>query len=179
MTNGLYGLREDNTFEEVINWVDSDINGEMVVSILGLDNGDFAVYERDWSVSSELGARFSLLTKRDSEELAETVVVTLGVCWSDTAIANMVTDFNKSNDEYRIKIKDYSEYDVYDEELGEYTSTAEDQLKSDILSGNAPDMVCLASDNTMLETLSDKGTFVDLYTMLENDSEISKDDFLP
>ncbi|MCD7891201.1 MAG: extracellular solute-binding protein [Ruminococcus sp.] len=179
MTNGLYGLKEDNTFEEVINWVDSDINGEMVVSILGLDNGDFAVYERDWSVSSELVARFSLLTKRDSEELAKIVVVTLGVCWSDTAITNMVTDFNKSNDEYRIKIKDYSEYDVYDEELGEYTSTAEDQLKSDILSGNAPDMVCLASDNTMLETLSDKGTFVDLYTMLENDSEISKDDFLP
>jgi ABC-type glycerol-3-phosphate transport system substrate-binding protein len=175
MNTGIYGLKEDYTTEEIVNWVDSDINGDYVNAIVALDNGDFVINEDNWETG---GTTLNRITKRDSSELSDTIVVTLGMLYSDSSISSKVTEFNKTNDKYRIKIVDYSGYDVYDDESESYTSTSSGQLKNDIISGNAPDMICV-NDRNVIDSLSSKGTFADLYTFMENDSELNKDMILP
>lgn len=175
MSTGLYGLKSDDTLEEIVNWIDSDINGDYINAILGLDNGDFVVFENNWETNE---VKLSRLTKRDVSELADTKVMTIGMLWSDSEITSKITEFNKTSDEYRIKIKDYSEFDVYNEEEEKYDSTAIGQLKNDIVSGNAPDMICVYQ-RSAIDSLASKGVFTDLYQLMENDSDLKKDDIMP
>lgn len=175
MSNGIYGVKSDDSMEEIVNWVDSDISSDYVNAILGLENGDFIVSEYDYNSST---VKLSRLTKRASDELADTMVFTIGLLWSDSEISSKITEFNKSNDKYRIKVKDYSEYDDYDEQSEKYNNTSIGQLKNDIISGNAPDMICVY-DSSTIKSLASKGVFVDLYSYMENDTELNKDMILP
>lgn len=175
MSTGLYGLKSDDTLEEIVNWIDSDINGDYINAILGLDNGDFVVFENNWETNE---VKLSRLTKRDVSELSNTTVMTIGLLWSDSEITSKITEFNKTNDKYRIKIKDYSEFDVYNEETESYDSTSIGQLKNDIISGNAPDMICVYQKSS-IDSLASKGVFTDLYQFMENDGDLKTDDILP
>lgn len=177
MSLGLYGVKEDGSLEEVINWIDSDIASDSIQGILGLDNGDFILITYDYE-NTKGGVSLSRLTKRDTSEMKDTIVVTVGMLGPDSETSSKITQFNKSNDKYRIKVKDYSEFDVYDESAEKYTSRGVDQLKNDIISGNAPDMICVY-DSSVISALSGKGVFADLYPMMENDSNLNKDMFLP
>lgn len=171
----LYGLK-DGKVEEIINWLNSDINGDYVSSVIGLENGDFIIYMNDWQNNSR---SFCRLTKRDSSELENTKVVTIAVLYNDTELAAEITELNKSSDEYRFIINDYSQYYTYDPETEQATNTAANQLKMDIISGKAPDMI-YCSDYTLISSLAPKGTFADLYQFLDSDSSsISRDDILP
>lgn len=172
---GLFGVGDDNKPVEIINWIDSDINVDTVNGIIALDDGDFVAYINDYNNNTD---GFVRLTKRDAEELANQTVITVGVMYSDSAITSKITDFNKANTDYRIKIADYSKYNVYDEEKEEMTNSAPKQLKMDIVSGNAPDMI-ITYDYSLISELAPKGTFADLSTYLEKDPDLSEDDLMP
>jgi len=169
-STGITGVKEDfKTSEEVLNWIDSDINGNYVNSVIALENGDFIT-----SVSESEKTTLYRMTRKDVSEMNNVVMITVGAKWADDSISSAISEFNKANTEYRIKLKDYSEYDT---EENEYTG-AEDQLKNDILSGDAPDIIAVSSfSNTDL--LASKGCFTDLYEFLDKDSDIKKDMFLP
>lgn len=175
MEKGLYGLKNDDTFEEIVNWVDSDINSNDVSASVALKNGDFIISTYDYENST---GNVSLLTKRDVSQLANTKVITLATFWNDSELTSKVTAFNKSNTEYRIKVKDYSEYDEYDEATETYKNTASKQLANDIISGNSPDMI-YCSDRNIIKKLSSKGVFADLYEFMDKDDTLNKDAFLP
>lgn len=171
----LYGIGEDKKPVELINWIDSDIKGDSVQNVIGLEDGDFIAYIRDYESNT---SGFVRLTKRSADELANQTIVTVGMLYSDSSITSKITEFNKSNSDYRIKISDYSKYNEWDEEAGKQTNSAEKQLKMDIVSGNAPDMIVTYNYNLISE-LASKGTYADLYTYLEKDSDLKKDDIMP
>lgn len=175
MNTGLYGLKNDDSMEEIINWIDSDITGDYISAVLGLDNGDFIVFENNYQTNT---IKLNRLTRRDVSELADTKVMTLGVFWSDSSVSEKVTAFNKTSDEYRIKIVDYSVYYEYNEAEEKYDNTATAQLKNDIIAGKAPDMIYI-SDYSVITSLYSKGVFADLGQLMENDTELNKDMFLP
>ena len=172
---GLYGIDKDKKPVEIINWIDSDITGDSVRSVIGLDDGDFIVYLQDYTSNT---SGFARLTKRSADELANQTVITLGMLYSDSAITSRITDFNKSHTDYRIKIADYSKYDEYDDEKEKMINSASKQLKMDIVSGNAPDMI-VTYDYSLISELAPKGTFTDLSTYLEKDADLSADDIMP
>lgn len=172
---GLYGVKSDGTAEEVINWVDSDLNGEFVRSVLKLSNGDFLMYYYNWS-TDEKG--FYSLTRRDPSELSSVKVITIATMGSDPLTSTAITNFNKSNTEYRFKLIDYSKYDQWDEETEKMTSSAENQLKMDIVAGKGPDMI-MSYSPAIVNTLASKGAFVDLYDYLAKDDTLKKDDIVP
>ncbi len=173
--SSLYGIDKDNKTTEIINWVDSDISGDTVRSVIGLDDGDFIIYYDNYSNGT---SGFSRLTKRNPEELANQTIITIGMLYSDQAITSKITDFNKSQTDYRIKIADYSKYNEWDDEGEKRLNSASKQLKLDIVSGNAPDMI-VTYDYTLISELAPKGTFTDLSTYLEKDGDLSKDDIMP
>lgn len=57
-------------------------------------------------------------------------------------------------------------------------NSGSDQLKKDILAGNAPDMI-ITYDRSVLNSLAPKGAFADLYSFLEKDSDLKKEDLMP
>lgn len=173
--SSLYGINKDNKTTEIINWIDSDISGDTVRSVIGLDDGDFIIYYDNYSNGT---SGFSRLTKRNPEELANQTIITIGMLYSDQAITSKITDFNKSQTDYRIKIADYSKYNEWDDEGEKRLNSASKQLKLDIVSGNAPDMI-VTYDYTLISELAPKGTFTDLSTYLEKDGDLSKDDIMP
>ncbi len=172
---GLYGIDKDKKPVEIINWIDSDISAESVRSIIGLDDGDFIVYLQDYTNNT---SGFARLTKRSADEIANQTVITLGMLYNDMAITSRITEFNKSQTDYRIKIADYSKYDEYDEEKEKMINSASKQLKMDIVSGNAPDMI-VTYNYSLISELAPKGTFADLSTYLEKDADLSADDIMP
>ena len=66
----------------------------------------------------------------------------------------------------------------WDEESDKMFSSGESQLKLDIVSGNAPDMI-ISYTNSLSHTLGSKGTFVDLNEYLGKDGAVSKEDIVP
>lgn len=157
---------KDGKAEEVLNWVDSDINGSKVSKIIPLQNGDFIIFDDDNKISR--------LTMRDAAELKDTKVITLAVMNSSDEVVQKVTEFNKTNKDYRIKLVDYEKYNDYSEGDNYLSNTGEEQLKKDIIAGNAPDMMIVNSRST-LKLLAKKGALADFYKLMENDPDLTKD----
>ena len=173
-STGLSGIADDGKTTEIVNWVDSDLSNGYVSSILPVSDEEFIILYDD---NSGDGTKLYRLSKRDMSELENTNVITLGVLYDDWEINQKVSDFNKAHDDIRIKIEDYSKYNEYDDD-GMTLSSGIGQLKKDIVSGKAPDMI--ASNNTALtRSLQSKGLFVDLYEYLDKDTDLSRDDIMP
>lgn len=173
---GIIGIDKDGKSTEIINWVDSDMGEGSVDSFIPVEDGEFIIWYNDYTNDSESG--LYRLTKRDASELENTKVITIGVLYDDWQLKSQVSAFNKSHDGVRFKIEDYSKYDDYDEDAEKYTSTGDAQLKKDIVSGKAPDMI-VSYNRGVIDSLCKKGLFEDLYTMLDKDPDISRDDIMP
>ena len=176
-STALCGIKEDGSGEEIINWLDSDLGDGGVNSIVSMENGDYVIAYQDYTSGSNGGTLYRL-TKRDVSELENTKVITIGVMYDNPDIKSKVQEFNKSHDGVRFKMVDYSKYDDYDEENKRYTSSGEGQLKNDIVSGNAPDMI-VCQNQALIKNLANKGLFVDLGEYLSKDSDIKTDDIMP
>ena len=177
-STSLYGVSEDGKTTELVNWMDSDLSNGNVSALMPLENDEFVIWYNDYSSSDESNGAFYKLRKCDASELENTKVITLGVMYDDWEVNEKVSAFNKAHDDVRIKVEDYSKYNKYDEENGNTITSGLGQLKKDIVSGKAPDII--VSENTSLaKSLQNKGLFVDLYEFLEKDSELKKDDIMP
>ncbi len=173
---GLYGLKADGTTDELINWVDSDLSADYIYGIISDENGEFIIFEQNWEANT---STFYRLTKRDASEIENVQIINMVVEYNDTSLLNAVKKFNKSNSEYRIKIDNYSEYYIWDEETEKQTNTPAEQLKKDIADGKKFDIICMPDTTSLYGNLSNKGALVDMYQFLDNDADISRDDILP
>ena len=97
---------------------------------------------------------------------SEKGIVTLGSTSMVPDLEKVVAEFNRYSGEYRVEIVDY----VASEETYE---DAVEQLKLDIVSGTAPDMITLGGINYSM--LSEKGALADLYDFMAEDEECPKD----
>ena len=175
-SNALFGVKEDGTMDEIINWIDSDLSGNQIQSIIPAENDEFIIYERDWEANT---SNFYRLTKRDASEIENVQIINMVVEYSDPNITNLVKEFNKANTDYRIKIEDYSQYYEWDEESETTVNDPYKQLKQDIASGKDIDLICMPSSSNLFSNLSKKGALTDLYTYLDNGDVLSRDDIVP
>ena len=176
-SSGLFGIKEDGSGEEIINWLDSDLGDGGVNSIVAMDNGDYIISYMDYS-SPAGGTAIYRLTKRDVSELENMKVVTIGVMYDAWDVKQKVSAFNKAHDDVRFKMVDYSKYNDYDHENEKMISSAGEQLKKDIISGNAPDMI-VCDNQAIIKNLANKGLFLDLNEYLAKDNEIKTEDIMP
>lgn len=175
--NGLIGLKSDGTADEIINWMDSDIVGQYVRNIAALDNGDFLIVHNNWNDNSTKVYR---MTKADPSEFSSVKLINLVTMYGGTELLDKVSEFNRENTEYRIRVEEYGKYDEYDRETERMTNSAEKQLKLDIASGKTFDIYCFDSyDSSLFRNLSGKGMFADLYQFMGSNETVSKEDILP
>ncbi|MCM1111759.1 MAG: extracellular solute-binding protein [Muribaculum sp.] len=176
--NGLYEYDpETQTSEMLLDWIDSDINGNYVNLVSAMEDGRIFVESHDWMTESK---EFALLTKTPSAEVAEKVTLVVGSLSSDYEIRNAVVAFNKSNDRYHISMKSY--YDSNDVTWSGDTSNYEEvyndaltRMNNDITSNNCPDLLVLSGVDTA--KFAAKGVFEDLGAYLDKSSQLSRSDY--
>lgn len=175
-STSLYGLKEDGTLDEIINWVDSDLTGDYITGLLPVENGEFIITENNWTDGSMNHYR---LTKRDASEIENVQLINMVVEYGDQDMLERVKDFNKTNSEYRIKVEDYNQYYVWDEKDQKPLNTPDKQLKQDLATGKDVDIICMSGSSSIFSNLSRKNALVDLYQFLDSDEELSRDAFVP
>lgn len=171
-SSDLYGINEDGSSVKILNWLDADLGNGNLTALLPVGE-EFIVSYYDYNGGNGLYK----LTQRDPSELENVKIITVGTLYDDYNVKNKISEFNKSHENIRLKMVSYQEYDVYDEASEKMTSTAQDQLKLDVISGKAPDIIVSYSRN-IISTLANKGLYLDLYELIDSDPELSRDDFV-
>ena len=164
-----YGIRDDGTKDTVIDWDASNLQGMEVVP---LNDGTFIGVE-DYN-------KLCRVTRKYSSEIKEKQVITMGVLgYLDN---DFIHEFNNTHDDYELKAVPYNNSDG--SYLGDLdgSNDALDQLKLDVVSDNAPDLIFMGGENDHHDTLlrlGSKGVFCDLYEFIDSDPEINRSTLLP
>lgn len=169
----LYGANVGDTeITPIMNFVNSDLSTQYFTSIGFTSDGVLVGSYNDWD-SETSSFKVCKYTKVDPSTIVDKQVLTIGCLWLNSEIRKDVIAFNKSNNEYRITIKDYSSYDSQED-----WDAGSKKFNSDIASGQSPDII-IANDASMIMNYAPKGLFVDLNKYLDEDPDIDKSDIFP
>lgn len=126
-----------------------------------------AMSEEQW-IAEERNGQSTLvyMKKGESQTIVEKEKLQLACVYSNSTLQKQVADFNSQNDQY------YIEVISYDEKEKPYQA-----FLMDLTAGKDMDIIVLPAENQ--EALLAKGLLEDLYPFIEEDSELSKEDFLP
>ncbi len=91
--------------------------------------------------------------------------VTLGVMMETDEIEQLVAGFNRYSGDVRVEIVVYGD--------GQDMETDLEQLKMDLVSGDAPDVIDVSEINTSM--YAGKGAFLDLYELMDEDGDFDRD----
>ncbi len=150
-----------------LNWLNSDIDGERIRAYFPLEEGKFLVVDTSYDETTQKSStEFITLNKVKASEVKQKEVLTYASAYIDYDIKGKFISFNKTNEKYRIEVKDYSAY-----------SEPSKQLNMDITSGKIPDILDLRQISKY--QLIKKGVLTDLYPFMEKSEEVKKEDFIP
>ena len=167
----VYGYnQETEESEKLFSWLDCDVSSDYLESITVLDDGRIAALSRDYSGESPK-YEVIFLQQVDASTLPQKQTLTLACMWLSQNVRNAVLDFNKTHDDIRIEVRDYSEYNTDDD----YTA-GQTKLNTEILSGKVPDILC--TDNLPVSQYAGKGVLMDLWPLIDGDGELSRDDLM-
>lgn len=187
--NDLYGYKQKEQVSElVVSWMDCDVDPSTVYAmypledgrILGLlnENGGGAIMystanaaARDAGAAMESGYTLVFLTKTDASNVKPKTVLTLACMYTDWDLRSRVVEFNKNNEDYRIIIKDYSQYATNDDNNAGLT-----KLNTEILSGQIPDL--LYTYGMPISQYAVQGILTDLRPYIDADSELNGDQLM-
>lgn len=157
---------QTKTYEELLNWIDCDVNSDSLSAVTVLEDGRILAIIRNYTEESS-ATEMVYLTKKAASEVTEKTVITFGTLYMGSSLRSAIIKFNKTNEKYRIHVNEYGSED-YEAGLA--------QLNSDIISGNSPDIIDLANGST--QQYIEKGVLEDLYPYLEKDTELKKEDYV-
>ena len=146
--------------EPLFLWADNSISGKSVKQIYAMEDERLLTIVRD----SEVKSRHSIvyLNKMEKEDLPEVQIVTIEAYdYISDNLRNAVNLFNSSNLNYRVEYKIYGQDD-------------DSRLRTEIISGDGPDLISRQSVEP--ELFIQKGLLEDLSPYLERSSLLSRED---
>lgn len=164
---GIYAVSADSTVSEAVNSLDSGLPNLSGSSLFCTGENIFA----GLIFGGQSGAYLAEISP-DTEEKPEAEILTLGCYNVSSDLSEAITEYNHSQDEYKIQVKKYSEYDDTDTDISKSLL----RLNEDIAAGTAPDIIVLWGDHT---TLSENGGLMNLYDVMGTNGTYAKEDFLP
>ncbi len=172
-SNGLYRYKiGDSAPVKMMDYVNSDffVSDFMNLSPISEDSF-FGIYRENWN---DDGLRAGMFTYVKPEEIQDKVVLVLAGEWIGYDVKKRVVDFNKSSQTTKIVIKDYSEYNTYED----YTAGVT-KLNNDIITGSMPDILCVNEyDGLQVENYIAKGLIADIGKMIKEDPELSQVEYM-
>ncbi|MBD5146313.1 MAG: hypothetical protein HDT21_10480 [Ruminococcus sp.] len=159
----LYSWNIGEEPQKLLDWVKAGVSVIEASDVFYAGNDTFVCAGKSFPYEYP---KFSKLTKQLVSTGDKKEIILAGDEYSISShIKNQVVKFNAVSDKYFVTIKEYK-YDNIS------------QLNLDLTSGNVPDILITGS-YTPTETYITKGIFADLYDFIDNDSELSRDDFVP
>ncbi|MBR1860589.1 MAG: hypothetical protein IJ796_01820 [Lachnospiraceae bacterium] len=151
--------------------INSDLNGYSVGQFAFIDDTHFVgCYSNMESYRNEI----ALFTYVDPATIADKKVLSMATYYLSYDVRKRVVDFNKESDDYRITIRDYSQYATNEDWYAGYT-----RLNNDILAGDIPDILAIApNENIDYSSFAKKGILKDIDELLAKDEELSGNTYL-
>lgn len=163
-----YNIGDEN-LTQIMSFINSDLNTDQFFNIVMLDQDHFIGFYYDREDYNPRGGYF---TKVDPKDIPDKEVLVIAGNYLNYEIKKRVVDFNKTNDQYRIVVKEYESYNSSDDYMAGYT-----QLNNDILGGNMPDILMVDSQ-VPVENYISKGLLADVGKLIEEDEELSQTEFM-
>lgn len=160
--NGIYGYSiESQKAVKLMDFVASNLSSEDSWNIIPVNKDTLLgiVYGDD-------GTHLVRYSKVDPADIADKTVITIGASYVDDSVKKAAIEFNKTNKQYKIEFKDYSNEEDPDT-----------KLNADIIAGNIPDILFI-SDTGHLNQYISKGILEDLTPYFDKDSDISTEDIM-
>lgn len=168
---GLYGYDiATDTETELLNWINSDLNSSNMNDIYITPDGTVYTLLHQYGNNGQT-VQLLKMTRIPDEEIVEKYMLTYGCLYIDYNILEAIIDFNRTSEEYRITIREYSSYNT--EENG--WNGAVTQFNNDIISGKIPDIIQI-SPEMAVSNYAAKGLFEDLRPYLANDPVFAAED---
>ncbi len=166
---GIYGYNTgdaDGTL--LMHFQNSDITGDLDMA-KSLGDGKFLLnyYNRiDWN------RKMGIFTKAPDVDLSQIQVLEIVTTSNSYDLPTMVVSYNRSHDDSRIVVTDYSQYATAEDPDGANTKLANDLLNGIL----EPDMICGYYSDSAYQAVLDNELYVDLNTFLETDTVLPKED---
>lgn len=168
--DGLYSCDGTNGSEKLCDWLNSNIVKNDIRELLMLDiNRMFAVMSDFTVVDGQYVYSLALLDRVPEDELKEYIILDFAVANPQEWVLDSIVEFNRTNDDCRVVVVDWSEY-----ETDELSST--EVLSREMLKGNVPDIV-MTSNFSGSDSWISQGIFRDLYEFIDGDDSFSRDDY--
>ncbi len=159
------------SYEEVLTWLDCDINGSYVVCVSAMEDGNLLAVITDWDTGVTEIAKLVKTAIADAVQKEEIVIGTL---YESQELQAAAVAFNKESEKYHVTIKTYIDMNNWTETSYQDAIT---NLNNEITSGaNCPDILDLSQLNE--QQLAAKGVLEDLNPYLEQSNKYSKEDFV-
>lgn len=173
MDNGnIFGERRDTgEVEKVVDWIACDVDSNSINSdrFGFLSDGRIVAVTYEYSDNGPSRQQVLVLNRVDAAAVTTKTELTLACFGLDYNLRSQIVKFNKSNPDYRIVVKDYSEYATDDDYNAGLT-----KLNTELISGNVPDILVNGTELPIGQYAA-KGLLEDLWPYLDADPEYSRD----
>ena len=166
--DSLYGWPRDAASpRKILSWSGAGVDSAQVAAVTFLEDGQGAALLRGgtgWLVTFSLAR----LIPADEAALAGRTVLTLATLGMSSETRTRVLEFNRTNSQYRIEVRDYSEYNAAGDASAGLT-----KLNTEILAGNMPDLLEV-SEGLSLRQYAARGMIEDLWPFVESDPDLGR-----
>ncbi|MDE6427122.1 MAG: hypothetical protein K2K89_13455 [Ruminococcus sp.] len=171
----IYGIRSENSAIEPLFSINySGLGSDNIQGFVMGDDGRFSVIENKYSDFSVKVRTYTQCTREEYESIPH---ITVGARYEDYSLNDYVSNFNDTHDDMQIDIKLYE-----NDYSGEQPNLkGDDAFAKDMLDGNLPDVLLMddASGNFGSANLYKQGILCDLYSFIDSDENISRENFVP
>ena len=171
--NGIYTVDPTTLAKtEILNYINSDYiysYGNYTM----LPDGRIATFRGNYNPGVMASTyAVTIFTKVPDDQITPKYLITVASAGYTYDLQQQIVDFNLASDEYRIRFVDYTQYNTDDD-----PDAGQTRLGDDILAGNVPD-VLIADQQFSVSKYVSKGLFADLYTFIDKDESMKREDFL-
>lgn len=170
---GMYKYKPgDSEPVKFMDFINSDMAVYTLYNVTFINDKEFIATYNDMADYKMSLAKFVYVAP---EDIPDKITLSLACDYMDSEVKRDVINFNKTNNQYRITIMDYSIYNDYtkDEDVsGGYT-----KMNNDIISGNIPDIMVFSSSMD-ISSWANKGLLADIGELIAKDEELSKQEYL-
>lgn len=165
--DGLYGLNpETGETLQLFGWLPNGIVSSNISAVYALSGNRFAVMTNEKLMV--LGGTDGAAAPQN-----ERTELTLACLNSDGTLPQAVAEFNSTNPDYYITMTDY-----WDNSVSDGFTAGLNRLNLEIMAGKTPDIFYMWGINGWpIDAYIRQGIFADLYTFLDEDPDISRNDF--
>lgn len=160
----------DEAGTKLMDYINSDLNISSLYNVIQLDETHFiGLFYENYDYGNQKCGLFTYIPPEEIPDKKVMVLASLGVNWD---LRQRVVEYNRNSQEYKITIKDYSEYATYEDYDNSVTV-----LNNDIISGNIPDIL-VANDRLPMSKYIAKKMFADINGFIKDDEELSQVEFV-